>query len=66
MYRLFSRRRNTGDAPRSAISKLQETIDMLEKREAFLVKKKERETEQAKKFIQNKNKKGHSYLLVQI
>jgi charged multivesicular body protein 4 len=47
-------------APKESIAKLRETLDMLEKREQFLQKKMDKEVAEAKKFMQQKNKRGLS------
>jgi len=44
--------------PKESISKLRETLDMLEKREQFLQKKCDQQTAEAKKFMQAKNKRA--------
>jgi len=45
-------------APKESISKLRETLDMLEKREQFLQKKCEQQVTEAKKFMAQKNKRA--------
>eukprot|EP01116_Phalansterium_solitarium_P003312 TRINITY_DN14137_c0_g1_i1.p1 TRINITY_DN14137_c0_g1~~TRINITY_DN14137_c0_g1_i1.p1 ORF type:complete len:221 (+),score=31.18 TRINITY_DN14137_c0_g1_i1:143-805(+) len=44
--------------PKESIAKLRETLDMLEKREGFLQKKADAEIANAKKFMQQKNKRA--------
>jgi len=44
--------------PRESISKMKETVEMLEKREAFLQNKINHEVQEAKKFMLAKNKKA--------
>lgn len=44
--------------PKESISKLKETLDMLEKREQFLQKKCELQTMEARKFMAQKNKRA--------
>lgn len=44
--------------PRETITKMRETIEMLEKREAFLQNKINHEIQEAKKFMAAKNKRG--------
>jgi len=54
---LFGKKK-VAPAPRESISKLRETLDMLEKREQFLQKKCDQQTAEAKKFMQQKNKRA--------
>lgn len=54
---LFGKKK-TGPTTKDSISKLRETLDMLEKREQFLQKKCEQQVAEAKKFMQQKNKRG--------
>jgi len=44
--------------PKESIAKLRETLDMLEKREQFLQKKMDKEVGEAKKYMQQKNKRA--------
>jgi charged multivesicular body protein 4 len=44
--------------PKESIAKLRETLDMLEKREQFLQKKMDQQVQEAKKYMQQKNKRG--------
>jgi charged multivesicular body protein 4 len=44
--------------PKESISKLRETLDMLEKREMFLQKKIDQQTADAKKYMAQKNKRA--------
>jgi len=54
---LFGKKK-TAPPPKESISKLRETLDMLEKREQFLQKKIDGQTAEAKKFMQQKNKRA--------
>lgn len=54
---LFGKKKVT-PTPRESIAKLRETLDMLEKREQFLQKKVDQQTQEAKKYMQQKNKRG--------
>jgi len=54
---LFGKKK-TAPSPKESISKLRETVDMLEKRELFLQKKCDQQTTEAKKFMQQKNKRA--------
>jgi len=54
---LFGKKK-TAPPPKESISKLRETLDMLEKREQFLQKKMDKEVADAKKFMQQKNKRA--------
>jgi len=54
---LFGRKKKS-PPPKESIAKLRETLDMLEKREQFLQKKMDKEIAEAKKFMQQKNKRA--------
>lgn len=54
---LFGRNKKKPN-PAETISKLKETIELLEKREQFLQRKIDTQTAEAKKHLQNNNKKG--------
>jgi len=54
---LFGKKK-TAPSPKESISKLRETVDMLEKREQFLQKKCDQQTAEAKKYMQQKNKRA--------
>jgi len=54
---LFGRKKKS-PPPKESIAKLRETLDMLEKREQFLQKKMDKEIGEAKKFMQQKNKRA--------
>eukprot|EP01118_Nematostelium_gracile_P016716 TRINITY_DN698_c0_g1_i1.p1 TRINITY_DN698_c0_g1~~TRINITY_DN698_c0_g1_i1.p1 ORF type:complete len:213 (+),score=87.85 TRINITY_DN698_c0_g1_i1:162-800(+) len=54
---LFGKKKAAPTA-KDSIAKLRETLDMLEKREQFLQKKMDREVAEAKKFMQQKNKRA--------
>jgi len=54
---LFGKKK-TAPPPKESISKLRETLDMLEKREQFLMKKCDQQVMEAKKFMAAKNKRA--------
>jgi len=54
---LFGRKKKA-PPPKESIAKLRETLEMLEKREQFLQKKMDKEVGEAKKFMQQKNKRA--------
>lgn len=54
---LFGKKKKA-PAPKESIAKLRETLDMLEKREQFLMKKCEGQVAEAKKFMAAKNKRA--------
>jgi len=55
---LFGKSKPKAPPPKESIAKLNETLDMLEKREQFLQKKCEQQTAEAKKFMAAKNKRA--------
>jgi len=55
---LFGKKKNAGPPPKESIAKLRETLAMLEKREQFLQRKVEQQVAEAKKFMQQKNKRA--------
>jgi charged multivesicular body protein 4 len=61
---LFGKKKKA-PAAKESIAKLRETIDMLEKREQFLQKKMDKEVADAKKYMQQKNKRGTLHSLNQ-
>jgi len=54
---LFGKKK-AAPSPKESIAKLRETVDMLEKREQYLQKKCDQQTAEAKKFMQQKNKRA--------
>jgi len=58
---LFGKKK-TAPPPKESIAKLRETLEMLEKREQYLQKKIDGQVAEAKKFMQQKNKKSGSYV----
>eukprot|EP01115_Flamella_aegyptia_P004861 TRINITY_DN20675_c0_g1_i1.p1 TRINITY_DN20675_c0_g1~~TRINITY_DN20675_c0_g1_i1.p1 ORF type:complete len:216 (+),score=63.96 TRINITY_DN20675_c0_g1_i1:53-700(+) len=54
---LFGKKK-AAPSPKETIAKMRETLDMLEKREQFLQKKIDQQTQEAKKYMQQKNKRG--------
>ena len=55
--KLFGKAKKAPTA-KEGITKMRETLEMLEKREAYLQSKIEHETQEAKKFMAAKNKRG--------
>jgi charged multivesicular body protein 4 len=55
----FFKTKPTAPTPKQALSKLDETIELLEKREKFLQSKCEQQVFQAKEFMKKGNKKGN-------
>jgi len=55
---IFGKSKKKAPPPKESIAKLNETLDMLEKREQFLQKKCEQQTAEAKKFMAAKNKRA--------
>lgn len=57
MASLFGRKKK-GPTPKEGITKMRETLDMLQKREEYLQSKIDHEVAEAKRFMGLKNKKG--------
>ena len=60
---LFGSKKKAAPPPKESISKLRETLEMLEKREEYLQKKCEQELQNAKKFMAQKNKRSAAMCL---
>lgn len=59
---LFGKKKSA-PPPKESIAKLRETLDLLEKRQQFLQKKIDGQNAEAKKYMQQKNKRGKKFFL---
>jgi hypothetical protein len=61
MFSLF-KKPQAAPPPQEAISRLKNTLETLEKREAYLEKRAQAEMDAARKLVHQKNKRGRSSL----